>query len=156
MYQGIIHDTSNDVNKRNAAALANMMRSMGKKASSLSDCSLSSSSSSSSSILTPHRYFKQKEDSTNEELRHRMLKNANRGDGETDDDHEYDPEESYDPYEEHTSELNTSSKYLNINTLVAPKSACKKKLKRPINSIRRYIPAFNAISLFIEFPLWRT
>jgi hypothetical protein len=138
MYQGIIHDTSNDVSKRNAAALANMMRSMGKKASSLSDCSLSSSSSSSSSILTPHRYFKPKEDATNEEIRHRMLKSANRGDGEIDDDHEYDPEESYDPYEEHASELNTSAKYLNINSLYdslqVPKLKCSPYFESPISN----------------------
>jgi len=67
-----------------------------------------------------------------------MLKNANRGDGEIDDDHEYDPEESYDPYEEHTSELNTSSKYLNINTfydsLQVPKLKCSPYFESPISN----------------------
>ena len=159
MYQGLIHDTSNDAKKfsRNTALAANMM-SIGKKASSLSDCSLSSSSSSIanstyssssssfSSTMAPLRYFKQKEDTTTEENRQRTVKHNhnhhhnhnNRGDGETDDDQDFDPEESYDPYEDQSSELNTSSKYLRLNPfyddIQVPALKCSPYFESPISN----------------------
>jgi len=150
MYQGLIHDTSNDVKKFSKnAALANMMG-IAKKASSLSDCSLSSStssianstfssssSSSSSSTMPPLRYFKQKND-TNEENRQRPIKHNHRGDAETDEDQEFDPEESYDPYEEQSSELNTSSKYLHLNpfydNIQVPALKCSPYFESPISN----------------------
>lgn len=155
MYQGLIHDTSNDAKKfsRNTALAANMMG-IGKKASSLSDCSLSSSSSSIanstyssssssfSSTMAPLRYFKQKEDTTTEENRQRTVKHNhnhnNRGDGETDDDQDFDPEESYDPYEDQSSELNTSSKYLRLNPfyddIQVPALKCSPYFESPISN----------------------
>jgi hypothetical protein len=156
MYQGIIHDTSNDAKKysRNIALAANIMG-IGKKTSSLSDCSLSSSSSSIanstyssssssfSSTMAPHGYFKQKEDTT-EENRQRMVKHNNsrhhhnRGDVETDDDQDFDPEESYEPYDDQVSELNTSSKYLRLNPfyddIQVPALKCSPYFESPISN----------------------